>query len=98
MSAQMIYRIKLSKRYKKDIRRLKKSHRDFSRLESIINQLATDQLLPLECRDHSLKGNLKDTRECHIGHDWLLRYAKNETQIMLLLISTGDHRQVLGIE
>ncbi len=98
MNESSIYRIKLSKAYKKGIRRLKKSQKDFSRLEAVINQLARGEVLSAEWQDHALKGKLKDTRECHIGPDWLLRYAKDEKYLILFLINTGDHRQVLGVE
>lgn len=48
--------------------------------------------------DHALKGKLHGTRECHIAPDWLLRYAIDEDSLILLLISTGDHRHTLGME
>jgi len=98
MNVTIVYRIKLSKRYRKDIRRLQKSHRDLSRLESVVNQLVRGEILSTECHDHMLKGRLKNTRECHIGSDWLLRYAKDDRYLVLLLIGTGDHRRVLGME
>lgn len=94
----ILYRIKLSKRYKKDIKRLEKSRVDLSPLERIVDQLARSEKLSSKRRDHELQGRLKGTRECHIGPDWLLRYAKDESCLMLLLISTGDHRRVLGVE
>ena len=92
------YRIKLSKGYKKDIKRLRKSRVDLSPLEGVVDQLARHEALSVECRDHELRGPLKGTRECHIKSDWLLRYTKNKSYLLLLLISTGDHRRVLGIE
>lgn len=48
--------------------------------------------------NHELKGKLQGTQECHIGPDWLLRYAKDDDHLILILIQTGDHRHVLGIE
>ncbi len=92
------YRIKLSKRYKKDIRRLGKSNIDISPLELIVDQLARGERLPVERKDHELRGELRGTRECHIGPDWILRYMKDDNVLFLLLISTGNHRRVLGIE
>ena len=47
-------------------------------------------------RDHSLKGNWKGYRECHIDADWLLIYrVENEGHMCeLVLIRTGNHDQL----
>ncbi|MFH0770755.1 MAG: type II toxin-antitoxin system YafQ family toxin [Candidatus Peregrinibacteria bacterium] len=92
------YAITATKQYKKDCKRLRKSGRDLSKLERIIDTLASGKTLPNARHDHALKGNLQGTRECHIGSDWLLRYAEDEKYLVLLLIQTGNHRQVLGME
>ncbi len=98
MTINTVYRIKLSKRYKKDIRRLQKSGRDLTKLALVINHLVKGKVLSAHYRDHTLKGNLRDTRECHIGPDWLLQYTKDEDFLFLILLRTSDHRRVLGIE
>lgn len=98
MNRKVSYRIKFGKRYKKDIKRLTKSNVDLSPLEEIIDRLAAGEILEPKYRDHALKGKMQDTRECHIGSDWLLRYAKHDDELLLLLISTGDHRHVLNME
>ena len=36
--------------------------------------VATDQPLPDELRDHKLTGNYHGRRECHLAGDWLLIY------------------------
>lgn len=92
------YRVKFGKKYKKDIKRLMKSHVDLAALEKVIDLLQRDVKLVAKFQDHELKGKLKGTRECHIGPDWLLQYAKDEEYLYLMLISTGSHRRVLGIE
>ena len=92
------YGIVATKRYKKDYKRLLKSGCDIQKLENIIDRLASGEILPDHYRDHALQGMLQGTRECHIGPDWLLRYAKDKNRLILLLISTGTHRQVLGVE
>ena len=98
MKPQLRYRIRLSKGYRKDVKRLSKMQVDLSRLENVIDQLTHGERLQDAYRDHALKGALQGTRECHIGPDWLLRYAKDDEYLFLLLMSTGDHRHVLGIE
>ncbi|MFA5800438.1 MAG: type II toxin-antitoxin system YafQ family toxin [Candidatus Peribacteraceae bacterium] len=92
------YDIQATKRYKKDFKRLRKAGFGTGKLERVIELLATGERLPQKYRDHELRGRLKNTRECHIGPDWLLRYAKDEDLLVLILLSTGDHRRVLGME
>jgi mRNA interferase YafQ len=92
------YGIVATKRYKKDYRRIVKAGLDVRKLERIIDVLAAGDVLPDANRDHALKGKLQGTRECHVAPDWVLRYAKDEDCLVLLLVSTGDHRRTLGIE
>ena len=43
-------------------------------LQQIIDILAIPALLPEKNKDHRLKGNDINKRECHIMPDWLLIY------------------------
>ncbi len=45
--------------------------------------------MPDSTKDHSLKGTLKDCRECHIEPDWLLIYRIEGSE--LCLVRTGSH-------
>ena len=92
------YRIKTSKAFRKDIKRLQKSRYDTRQLHIAIDLLASGQLLPDSYADHALRGDREGQRECHIGPDWLLTYAKDRDALFLLLLRTGTHRDVLGIE
>ncbi len=87
-----------TKQFRKDFRRLEKSGFAMSALEQIIDALAADEKLPENCRDHALHGTLKGARECHVRPDWLLLYQKDGKELTLLLMKTGTHRHVLGIE
>ena len=63
-----------------------------------IEQLAQDIPLPADWKDYQLKGNLKNFRECHIGSsgDWLLMYEKRQENMVLYLIGTGSHDDLLS--
>ena len=87
-----------TRQFKKDLRRLEKSGFVLSKLQSIIDALASNKALPERCRDHELKSELKGIRECHIAPDWLLTYKKDNDKLILLLLRTGTHRDVLGVE
>lgn len=87
-----------TKQFRKDLRRLAKSKANLQKLQKVIDLLASGAELPTQYRDHELRGSLRGVRECHVGPDWLLLYSKDEGQLILLLVRTGTHRDVLGIE
>ena len=66
--------IKYQTTFKRDYKRIKKSGYDVKRLENVVQMLASGQELPAEYKDHSLIGDYKGCRECHIASDWLLIY------------------------
>ena len=86
-----------TKKFKQDYKKIAFSGRysvdDFL---SIVELLAQDKALPTKFRDHSLSGEWIGYRECHIKPDWLLIYAKINTNIdkELLLIRTGSHSEL----
>ena len=94
----MTYEIRASTQYRRDVRRLEKSGKDMRKLQDAIGLLASGELLPKQYKDHQLKGKLKERRACHVAPDWLLIYRKDEERLLLLILRTGTHRDVLGIE
>lgn len=87
-----------TKQFRKDVQRLQKSGYALSKLGEAIDLLAHGAKLPEKYRDHELKGDFQGIRECHIAPDWLLMYKKNKEELILLLLRTGTHRDVLGME
>ena len=65
-------KIKYSGKIKKDLKICQKRQYDFSLLEKILDKLQIPEPLDDKNKDHPLKGNFKDYRECHIMPDWLL--------------------------
>jgi len=92
------YQPVLTKRFRRDVKRLKKSGADVQKMEHAIELLASGINLPSQYKDHELRASMQGIRECHIGPDWLLLYQKDNDRLLLILVRTGDHRQVLGIE
>lgn len=82
--------IRYTNQFKKDFKRARKRGHNESHLKIVINQLANDQPLPAQYRDHELIGNYAGIRECHIEPDWLLLY-RLEGQTELVLVRTGSH-------
>src|SRR3989338_352133 len=80
------------KSYRRDIKRLRRSHYDIDKLEHAIYLLRTRTVLPAIYKQHKLKGVYAEFEECHIGPDWLLVYKK--TADLLVLAGTGTHAEL----
>ncbi len=64
------------------------------KLETLVNILASGTPVPHKYKDHSLVGNWKGHRECHIEPDWLLIYYIQNDVLVLTLTATGSHSEV----
>jgi mRNA interferase YafQ len=78
--------------FKKDYKRVKKQHKDLTVLRSVLARLLEGKPLAAKHRDHSLSGDWKKHRECHITPDWLLIYRINGED--LILERTGSHSEL----
>ena len=83
--------IKTTKRFDKDLKRLKKRKYDLTLLARIINKLSDSEILPEKYRDHYLTGDYKGFREYHIQTDWLLIYKIEKNILVLTLSRTGTN-------
>ena len=61
--------IKTTKRFDKDLKKLKKRKYDLTLLAQIINKLSDSEILAEKYRDHYLTGDYKGFRESHIQPD-----------------------------
>ena len=93
------YSVIRSVKFKKGYKLASKQGNDLPLLAWAIDQLANDIPLPPNWKDHQLKNNLKRFRECHIGGsgDWLLVYEKRDADMILYLLGTGTHTDLLGL-
>lgn len=91
MSNEPKYGIVLTSMFKKDLKLAKKRGYDLSLLNRVVDTLAMGQSLAEKYKDHSLVGNYKGCRECHITPDWLLIYEISESELILYLTRTGTH-------
>lgn len=85
------YELEYSGKFLKDLKLAKRRGLDLSQLKNVTDMLQAGEKLPEQYRDHSLTGNYKDYRECHISSDWLLIYRKKETIRVISLYRTGTH-------
>jgi len=90
------YSTKPTTRFKKDVKRLKKQGIDISELISVVVLLADGKTLDEKYQDHSLSGEFKGCRECHIHPDLLLIYEYDDENLYLYLTRTGSHSDLFG--
>ena len=73
--------IRPTSQFKRDMKRAKKQGRDLDHLQRLLEQISEMKPLPRTYKDHRLKGQWKDFRECHIEPDWLLIYTITEFEL-----------------
>lgn len=85
------YKLYLTNSFRRDYKKIVKRGYDISLLETVVDTLLRGEALPQKNKDHSLSGNWKGYRECHIQPDWLLVYEIIEDRLILSLTATGSH-------
>jgi mRNA interferase YafQ len=89
-------RIERTGSFKRDFKRVKASpkHRDIEAiLVPVLQLLMADQTLPQRLCDHSLTGEWKDYRDCHLKPDLVLIYRKPEADV-IQLVRIGSHSEL----
>lgn len=67
---------------------------DLAELEAAVEVLAQQETLEDKYRDHTLIGNWRGYRDCHIRPDWLLLYRVIDDELQL--VRTGSHADLFG--
>jgi mRNA interferase YafQ len=90
-----MYLISRTKGFEKSYKKIKKSGRlkrqAKESLTEAIDTLAEGKKLPAEYKDHQLRGELEQYRECHIKGDLLLVYQIRKKELLLILVDIGTH-------
>lgn len=81
-----------TKQFHKDVKKVIKQGKDSKKLMDIATKLMNEEKLEAKHKDHKLKGDFKERRECHIEPDWLLVYKIEETEI--IFERTGSHSEL----
>lgn len=87
----MMLEIVPSNHFKKDLKLAMKRGLAIDHLRKVVNTLAAGHTLDEKYRDHSLTGQYRSFRECHVEPDWLLIYRIEEDQLELFLFRTDTH-------
>ena len=80
--------IRPTARFKKDLKRAAKQRRNIKKLRQVLEQLTIPTPLLPEYKDHKLKGDWKDFRECHIEPDWILIYTISDFELRPVRVGT----------
>lgn len=75
--------------FKRDVKLAERRGKNLAKLRELILLLVEGDSLPPRYKDHSLGGNWKHHRDCHIEPDWLLLYKIVGND--LHLVRTGTH-------
>ena len=81
----MKYDVRMSTRFRKDMKLVQRRGYDQRLIFEVIEQLANGKKLDEKYKDYG------GFRECHITPDWLLVYQYREKELLLLLSRTGTH-------
>ena len=92
-----MFDIRFNNRMKRDVKLMKKRGKDLSKLENILTKLANGENLPDKNKDHQLKVEWQDFRECHIEPDWLLIYRIEDDELILYATATGTHADLFDM-
>ena len=79
----MKLQVKFSRRFKSDLKLAKKQNKNLEKLDD-------------KYKDHSLIGEYKGLRECHIEPDWLLIYYVENNTLTLVLSRLGSHSDLFS--
>ncbi|OLS06900.1 mRNA interferase YafQ [Lacticaseibacillus casei] len=90
--------------FKRDVKRLAKKHWPLDDLKTAINLLVTGtnaETLRSRYADHALSSSSdwRGYRELHVNGpkgDWLLIYKVEQQNLLLTLVRTGSHKDLLG--
>lgn len=85
------YELVTTSKFRKEYKKLVKRNYDMTLLNNVVEMLLNGEELPEKNDDHSLTGNWKGYRECHIEPNWLLIYRIYEDTLVLSLARTGSH-------
>ena len=88
-----MYHLEPTTKFKKDLKKIKKSEKDFKAVVKVLKQLQKGGVseIPKKMKSHQLKGDYKDNWECHIKPDLLIIWFQIDEHQVIRLIRIGSH-------
>jgi mRNA interferase YafQ len=73
--------VRPTNQFRKDLKRAQRQGRDLEKVRRALEKISVPESLPRQFRDHTLMGEWRDFRECHIEADWLLIYTITDFEL-----------------
>lgn len=89
-----MYKLETTTRFNKEYKNL--SQKDREKTNEVIQKLLKGEKLEKKYKEHNLKGEFKDYKECHIKPDLLLVYRYKNSEFVLLCVRVGSHSKLFG--
>jgi mRNA interferase YafQ len=89
-----MYDFTRSARFRRDVKLCQRQGKDMEKFKAVHELLIAKKPLPPGNRDHSLTGNWRGCRECHLEPDWLLIYRVNEKAKLIEYARMGSHSEL----
>ena len=84
--------IKVDKQFEKDLRKANLKSQIIAKLFSYVSKLLNNESLPIEAKNHNLKGEYSSFQEFHLSGDILVIYKFIGDDIVLIRL--GSHSQL----
>jgi mRNA interferase YafQ len=91
-----VLNLKVVSQFKTDFKKYRHNEPVLEEFEAVIKMLRNRSKLPEKYVDHSLGGQYKGMRECHLKPDALLIYSVSEESQTLYLERIGSHSELFG--
>ncbi len=90
-------KIDYTSNFKRQLKKVLKQGKDKNILLEVVTKLANKEELDSKYKNHNLINDktYRDCSECHLKPDWLLIYKYINNNLVLVLIATGSHSEVL---
>jgi mRNA interferase YafQ len=89
-----VLELKQTTQFKRDLRRMVKRNVNIMLLDEVVELLINEKPLPAKYRNHSLSGDLKGFRDCHVQPNWVFIYMIDDKTKVLTATRTGTHSEV----
>ena len=77
--------------FKKDVKLADRRGKDLAKLKTVLDLLIAGEILPVQYKDHPLRGNFAGSRDCHVEPDWVLIYTLTDDNSHVRFERIGTH-------
>ena len=88
-----MWELRVSTKFKKDLKRYLQQPEKLAALKVVLNQLANKGMVDAAFKPHLLSGQYKGCMECHIQNDFLLVWI-DEAEKNIALVRLGSHSEL----